>query len=240
MDLFLQNYKSYFKPLISEYGFKNYKNAYYRVINDVAQYFVLHRWVPFGRSCTIEFNVFPLCMGLSKKSFLTASKDIVQLIGTTKWWDYDPNNEESVVKTITQMYTVAKEYLIPFFEKATDSAAAFDEICKLEKKIYTDIPEGIIKNDYSKICFAIKLGNYDKAIEFLKVAENQYLYVDTQTLENLDKHEKEQYLRRIAEELSSIRREIECLSKPDMDYIGNFIKEGEENTLKNLNWTSKR
>lgn len=240
MDIFLRHFKQKYKTLALEYGFKSCGKAYYRVRNDVVQYFLLHRWAPYGRSCTIDFDVLPLCIGIDKGDFKSANKDIIQLMGITNWWEYDSNNEESILVAINKMFVATKDYLIPFFENAVDSASAYKEICNFEKKIYTAIPGGIIMNDYAKVCFTIKIGDYDKTLEHLKAAEFQNRTLDTQTLVNLNESDKQQYVKRHNAKLNKIRQEIEMISGRDMGYINEFILKNEEISLGNLCRSQKK
>lgn len=234
MEVFVQSYKQMFKTIALEYGFKSHKNSFYRVVNDVVQYFVLHKWVPFGRSCTIDFNIYPLCIRVDKSNLSSASYDIIRLLDKPCWWEYNPNNNDNVLEVLREMYIATKEHLIPFFEKATDCASAYEALCSLEKSIYTGIPGGIITNDYGKVCFAIKIGAYYKAIEHLKAIEKQNRTIDTQTLDALNQYEKEKYCKRKKEKLNEIIKEIELLDIPDMNYINSFVANNEAYSLSHL------
>ena len=170
MDYFLQEYKKVFSPLANKYGFRCYKRSFYRVINDVTQFFVLHRWMPFGRNCTIDFGIYPLCMGIENEDLLTASMNISTLTAKN-WWSYDISDKITMNQVICDMYASVNEYLIPLLERAVDSASAYEELCSIESRIYTDIPEGLTMSDYAKVCFAVKMGAYNIAIEHLKAIE---------------------------------------------------------------------
>ena len=234
MDIFLKKYKDAMKTEMAKYRFKSCGKAFYRVINDVVQYFVLHRWVPYGRSCTIDFNIFPLCIGIDKKDLSSASYDIGKLSNRSKWLEYDLSKEESVIETIDTLLVETKENLVPFFERATDCKLSYEEICNLQRRIYTQVPGGIIMHNNAFVGFTIKMGAYDKALEHLKAIEKINLHMNVQTLQYLDQHGKEEYERRHYETLAKIRKEIELISIPDVDYINSIITKNEEYSLNNL------
>lgn len=64
-----RQYKKAFQPVFAEYGFQSYKNAFYRVINDVVQIFCLHRYR--DGMCEFFFDIEPVSLGLSELDTMT-------------------------------------------------------------------------------------------------------------------------------------------------------------------------
>lgn len=230
MDYFLKNYKHHFKEALAQYGFKTYNKAFYRIKNDVMQYFLLHRWVPYGRSCTIDFDIYPLCMGVDKSYFVSATFDVTTLKGLNNWWEYDPKSEKSISDVTKKMLTATIDHLIPFFERAVDCRSAYNEICKLQKKLYGQI----VMHDYSMVYFNIKIGCFNKAIEHLKAIEDQINEDDSDTLSRLGPEDKKEYIAKKNKSLWEIREFIKVISLPDINYINQLVAKNEESSSVNL------
>ncbi|MDP3487368.1 MAG: hypothetical protein Q8S19_05475 [Bacillota bacterium] len=230
MDVFIKEYKQIFKPLAIEHGFRIHRISFFRIRNDVLQFFLLRRHPVGGRSCTIQWGVLPLCMGLDRGSLMDG-EEIGRLISRIPWWGYEPRDPESIRRAISELAFVVKKSLLPLFDQAVDSASAYQAECDYDVSAYGQV----LMLSSSKICYAIKTGDYARAIENLRALEAQ----------NMDGHElkvasmtdvelREDYLRRFTEKLSRIRHQIDRLSIPDMDYINDFITTNEEMSLRNL------
>ncbi|MDP3487834.1 MAG: hypothetical protein Q8S19_07875 [Bacillota bacterium] len=228
VDQFVKRYKEIFKPLATKHGFRIHRQAFFRVINDVAQFFVLRR-DGYGRTCTLEWAILPLCMGLKRGSF-ASGMDVAPFLKKYEWWEYDPGKPEDIEQALTELLTVFKNFLLPIFETSTDSASAYEAECSLDRKMYGEV----FMHSSSKTCFTIKMGDYAKAVEHLRAIEEQNLSGHEQKVALMDEERKERYLKRFNEDLAEIRKQIELLSIPDMDYINDFIDTNEEMSLRNL------
>ena len=228
VDQFVKRYKELFKPLATKHGFRIHRQAFYRVINDVAQFFVLRR-DGYGRICTLEWGILPLCMGLERGDF-ASGMDAAPLLEKYEWWEYDPGKPEDIERALTELLAVFEHHLLPVFETATDSASAYEAECSLDRKMYGEV----FMHSSGKICFTIKMGAYDKAVEHLRALEAKYLPGYEETVALMDEERKERYLKRFNEDIAEIRKQIKFLSVPDMDYINDFIDTNEEMSLRNL------
>lgn len=233
LDTFLSYYKQLFKPLAKEHGFRVYGQSFYRLRNDLIQFFVLRR-ASHGGACTIEWSVLPLCIGVEKSHLLAAAKDIGPFLGTREWWYYDPRDDDSKLSALKSMLAATEKYLMPALDKVVDSASAYELQCDYDRRTYGEV----LMHDRGKVCFAIKMGDYARAITHLKAIEAKNLIALGNALDNkigvLGEEHRQAYIDRCNTTLRRIRYEIERLSIPDMDYINNFITRNEELSLMNL------
>lgn len=226
MDYFLQNYKRLFNPLAVEHGYRTYSQSYYRVTNDIVKYFVLRRIS--GGSCTVLWSVMPLCLRITKSSLTEGMYEIGSLTGVHNGWEYDPHSEGSMLNVLNEMYAVTRYHLLPLLDSAVNSASAYRLECRFD---------GGSMLSSSKICYAIKMGDYNLAIQHLQALEAQNLEAYMNKMNDmafLTNVMYEDYVEKFNEKLSRIRYQIERLSIPDMDYISNFVTENEEVSLRSL------
>jgi len=226
MDNLLKIYKDECKKHFSQFGFKSYKNSFYRVTNDVKQTFELRRY-KYGFRCTVDFGIVPLCYRITAKND-GVGYELGLLDGSNRMWEYNPDDEVSVVQCACNLASFTSSWLIPFFEKGQTSSEAYSVICQLEKNIFGSIH----LNDYVKYCLALKMGRYDTALLHLKSIEAQWekSYNDRRAYGYLT----EEYAQRKKNEFEELRREIRYLSKQDAHYIDRFIDANEAHSLKIL------
>lgn len=129
--IFNRAYQHKYQPL----GFVKSKSAFIRVKGDIIQSFSFKRFRD-GRTCTVEFGVFPLCA--RPPIYLDAGAyalDGFIVGGREGWfcWEFDPFSDESKEKCIESISEAIDSYLIPFFEKCIDCRTALSESAKLEE-----------------------------------------------------------------------------------------------------------
>ncbi len=102
MDYFINIYKKRCKEEFSKYGFKSFRNNYYRVVNDIFQSFTLHRSVS-GSDCNTIFGIVPLSVEYKlDKSFVNPCR-VSDFEDNRPWYNYDRTLESSVEKCINDM-----------------------------------------------------------------------------------------------------------------------------------------
>lgn len=248
MDYFVENYLETCKAEFSQYGFKQKRKAFVRVINDVMQNFTLEK-LRSGRACRVEFAIIPLCLRI-EKDYITGGVYSHNLrrfepAHWTHWdqWEYDPKSEKSMNNCIDEMIMQIKKHLMPLFCKANSCKTAYDELCELDREFYGNVKNmrendkkyfqnGVNMLDNTKYYMALKNGNYDIAVAYLKAIEQQ-------NVDSYNSMDEGGYLTgddrtRREENLVKIRYEIETISKCDESYIQGLIKESEEYSLNNL------
>jgi lipopolysaccharide biosynthesis regulator YciM len=119
---------------------------------------------------------------------------------------------------------------MPYFERGNNCSNAYHEIRSFEKMLYQS--ETIAIYSSIKSCLALKMGEYDLAVKHLREIEEQWqdVYQDrvlrgTLTQEYVTKKEKD---------FKKLQEKIKHISERDMDYISDFIRTKEQNSLKNL------
>lgn len=234
MDIFLQKYKAMCNAEFKKYGFKNYRNNYYRVINDMFQSFSLHRSVS-GDICTVEFLIAPLCRTNLNKTSCGVSH-LKNFEGLYSWFDYDKNSEESINDCLSSMLSYMHNYLMPFFEKSSRCKNAYYAICEFEKIsgcISSDIP-GYSLYSGTKALIALKNSDYDTSVKHFKEIEAQHLYAYKKNQEMLGNNLTTEYTEKFNHKMKLLQEKIEHISKHDTNYINNLISVNEEENLSNL------
>lgn len=233
MDLFLKTYVEVCKKEFTKYGFKKMGKNFFRVENDVIQNFNLHR-SRYGRSCTVEFGIIPLCYKIEKTVIKNGlgPYNLRMFEDSMEWWDYDRDSSESIVSCVNELVDYIKKYLIPFFERGNDCFDAYREICILEKSVSKPFKNAISMDDYLKYCMTLKIADYNAALAHLKAIEEQW--VDAYNSMNEGGYMTKEYAKNTEEQLKKYRKEIEAISNRDMEYISNFIAENEAYSLLQL------
>lgn len=226
MDDLLKIYKDECKKHCSQFGFKSYKNSFYRVINDVKQTFELRRF-KYGCRCTVEFGIVPLCYKINSKND-GVGYELGLLDDSKRIWEFNPADAASITQSAFNLAACTINWLIPFFEKGQTSSDAYTVICQLEKKAFGSIH----LNDYVKYCMALKIGRYDAALLHLKSIEAQWEKAYNDRV--INGYLTDEYAERKKKEFEELRREIRYLSKQDICYIDRFINDNEAHTLKIL------
>lgn len=230
MDYLVQKYKEKCKKEYCTFGFKTYKNNFYRVVNDVYQSFQLHQSMS-GDECTVEFIVAPLCMGgIISKSY--CGNDHIKMFESDySWFIYDRTDEESIDMCVDTMIQYISNFLLRYFANANDSKSAYFETCAFQQKYYKS---GIAYWDHSLFCMSLKAGFYYKSIEHLKAKKLQVEYALKRNVECFGKQLGTEYTRKMANRISDIEYQIKKISQPDFEYINSFIAENEKRALLNL------
>ena len=211
-----------------QYGFRSYRAYHYRVINDVFQSFYLHKSVS-GEDCTVEFRIAPLCAGkLYANKTSCGSEHLKQFENDFSWFEYDRNNEKNIDDCVNTMIKYMKKYLMPKFERASNSLGALYE-CE-------DFLENhkMVHNFYLFYCLSLKSGLYDKAIEYSEKQIAQIRFAYNRNLGFWGNTMSEDYKNRLFNEILTIEHRIEMVSSRNMEYIDNFIETNEREALEEL------
>ena len=208
-------------------GFKNYKNNFYRVVNDVFQSFGLHNSVS-GDSCTVEFGVFPLCCGNIIKKEHTGANHLKVFENNYSWFKYDRSSMKCIEKTVNLIIKYIKKYLIPFFENANNSRDAYFEICNFQKKYQNEI----LMSDHVLFYCALKSGMYNLAIEHLKAQKAHTLLAYNRNIQCFEMGVE--YENKIKTKLHYIENCIAIIERSDFECIEKMISENESCALVNL------
>jgi len=226
-----KNYLLKFQEALNPYGFRAYGNTFYKEVNDVLQS-VMIKETRFG--CSVVFNITPLAWVI--EDLHIDGYNISELRnGKMKGWDWEfrpsshssknANGEHDTIilsdgsknDIATKMLSIVISFVIPFFERAVDSASALDALERYEALIsYTD--SFCALNKYSKYWMYLKVQDYKKAIQYLKevIEQNKaalnYKQFDrhikiTQT-ENAIKYYQQQYELAVSEDPHQMRRDM--------------------------------
>lgn len=255
MDI-LKVYKARCREEFYQYGFKSHGNNHFRIINDVYQDFLLFRSMS-GYECKIQFTIFPLCYGLDKRykcggylGFESGGpyREWGWMFNTgerkeSRGWmfEYDRNSEKSIKNCVEEMISYIKTKIIPFLERGSDSASAYKEIRSLKDSILggREGNEYIYDDDDRMYCMLLKMGDYDKAVEYLKREIDEYKNL-IEEYENLNEDRDETYIspeeknQEFKEKIVNLEEEMRHVSQRDMDYINKFIKTNERKSLESL------
>ena len=192
MSNLTSKFKSLFKKTLFPLGFKLYKNTFYRVVNDVIQTLMLVRT---DSSCTVEFDITPLALGIEDLNFESFYSISRSREGNMKGWDWQfvasslhkqnvkgdyetiVFNDGSIDNIVENMLKVTISHIIPIFEKGIDCKSALDVLRNYELITYGK--ELYKAKTYGVYLTYIKIGNYDKAISYLreniqKMLDNPY------------------------------------------------------------------
>ncbi len=229
MDYMVKVYKQLCREKFSKYGFKNYGNNHYRIINDVFQSFYLHKSVD-RMSCTVEFAVIPISVGYSiDKSFCQATH-LKMFEGNYEWFKYEKDSKESIDVCIHEMYRYMKLYLMPFFFAGENCEQAYKAVCQFEKQ---NCKEGIIYASSEKIWMTLKSKKYDMALLHLQALKES-------TLEAYNKNIKafgemgNQYYKKIYAYLKSLNDIEKAIINGDVEYINKLINFNEVRNKRNI------
>lgn len=239
MDIFLKKYKQVFKEALAGYNFKIYHRTFYRVTNDVVQYFDLWRRVPY---CNIRFSILPIWIGFTKSDLSEVLYEINRFLNSDNGvivlgWRYEPRDEGSILKAINALLDMVKGYLIPVFEKAADSSSAYRETCNLHEKFYGKIDV----SDGNLIAFNLKMGNYKKAVELAQADRDAYKIAMADYFNNAKKsgftdEEISESIKKYNESLGILEEYVKVLSTSDVGCFDEIIENNERATLINLGY----
>ena len=253
MEFFVKNYLNTCMIEFSKYGFKQKKQTFVRVVNDVMQNFAIER-LRSGRVCRINFSVIPLCLRIEKEYILGGvySRELRRFETaheTMVWdgWEYDPKSKVSSNACVDEIVRYLKQYLIPLFERANCCKTALSEIIAVDQLFYNNhlaskkingikgtagFDAGLNLLDGTKYYMALKNGDYDFALECRKALLNQNFEAYNSMNERgyLTEEDKQRREKRIM----VLKLEVEKVSKHDESYIQKVIIENEAYSLNNL------
>jgi len=228
MDYLVKTYKEKCKNEFGELGFKTYRRNFYRVINDMFQSFHLHKSIS-GMHCTIEFIAAPLCYGGGIGKLFCSPDHLKFFEQDASWFGYDSGNPWLMDDTVDEMIGYMKKYLIPYFQKSSNSEQAYYATLEFQKNCYRG---GIFGADPNLYFMALQAGLYDRALEHAiarkEHAEHAYK-VNTDAFGY-----RPEYAAKMSEIISEINYDIKILSERNLEYIQRFIRESVEKSLLNL------
>ena len=166
-------------PIVKPLGFHRYGRFYYRIINDVVQHFcLLWRHYDF----TIRFELSSVYEDAER---ITEGYEIARLIdGSNQWLGLQSVETAPNIYTLTgpsasfglgvfkrcsdECVNVLQKYLLPFFEKSTNSATAYEASKQsglLQLRKFSDIQE---PETINSLGFLLGMGKIEQAEILLK------------------------------------------------------------------------
>ena len=195
MKKFIQVCTKQCADIAQELGFKQSKNVFWRIVGDMYQTFYIETFKEGTamKNCRIGFCIIPLCARVSAEAdirqqglyYLKKFEPSYHLEDWQSWdgWRYnhDEKLREFCCKEIIRML---KEYLIPFFERTSQSKTALSELIALEalfddnrlclgpgRAPAIDATGGVArlnKYDPVKYYLAVKAGDFDFALDVME------------------------------------------------------------------------
>jgi len=151
---FVKAYTAVCKELLAPLGFKCKGKYFYRVVDDVYQDLVLKRYSS-GNWYSVYYGVFPFCVGFEVDA-TAVDGSVFALEHITKLPSYGNKTEEAYRDCAVKLGELIRTYIVPVFERAVNTAAAFAEWNRLLS------PNEHCGSAY--ISMAIAIGDYDSAI----------------------------------------------------------------------------
>lgn len=227
-----RQYKKAFQPVFAEYGFQSYKNAFYRVINDVVQVFCLHRYR--DGMCIFPFDIEPVSLGLSGLDIDVGLCQLETLRDAPfEGWHWYPT--ELIDTNFSEVVQLTQKYVLPLFEKGIDAGSAYQVIRDHEQQIYGR--EAILFSGV-KFLFCLQAKNYTQAAKYMEDLANHNIEAIREHMTwkegyfgPLSREEKE------VEEAKILRNQqkLEKVRNWDADYWDEVLKTG---TAKTMNFLS--
>lgn len=220
-----RQYKKAFQPVFAEYGFQSYKNAFYRVINDVVQIFCLHRYR--DGMCEFFFDIEPVSLGLSELDTMTYN---IALLRDAPFECRDWYPVELIDTNFSEVIQLTQKYVLPFFEKGIDAGAAYQVICDYEQQTYGQV----IMDCWRKFLFCLQAKNYAQAEKHLEVFAKRNIEAIRNNLiwreERFGPLSKDEIEAKEAEILLN-QQKLEKIHSRDTDYWDEVLKTGTEKTM---------
>lgn len=217
------------RELVPIYGFKRYRNTYYRIINDVFQSFNLHKSVSRD-NCTVEFTLRPLCTDVLITKGTCGSDHLKIFRGTYDWFYYD-NTPLSIEACFEEIYKYINDYLIGYFERGNNCANAYNEVLSFHRNFFS-VDAVIHLNEL--YYFALKSEMYDEAIEHLLAIKNATIRAFERNKLFIKGNNLDDMKQRTANELLDYDNMISHISKRNTEYIYNLISYNERKNLHSL------
>ena len=221
-----RQYKKAFQPVFAEYGFQSYKNAFYRVINDVVQIFCLHRYR--DGMCEFFFDIEPVSLGLSELDTMTYN---IALLRDAPFECRDWYPAELIDTNFSEVIQLTQKYVLPLFEKGIDAGSAYQVIRDHEQQIYGR--EAILFSGV-KFLFCLQAKNYTQAAKYMEDLANHNIEAIREHMTwkegyfgPLSREEKE------VEEAKILRNQqkLEKVRNWDADYWNEVLKTGTAKTM---------
>ena len=220
-----RQYKKAFQPVFAEYGFQSYKNAFYRVINDVVQVFCLHRYR--DGMCIFPFDIEPVSLGLSRLDIDVGLCQLETLRDAPfEGWHWYPT--ELIDTNFSEVVQLTQKYVLPFFEKGIDAGSAYQVICDYEQQIYGREATLFF---WGKFLLCLQAKNYAQAAKYMEEMANDNIEAIRKILAwkeyPLSKEEKEEN----EAELLLNQQRLEKVRNWDADYWNEVLKTGTAKTM---------
>ena len=223
-------------------GFSKHKMVYIRVINDVCQSFYiekLHRGSKV-RLCRVGFSVLPLAQRISKEQIESG----VGLYYLRKFERQDGESSEgwvykledgSIDSCAGEISRYIADYLLPFFNRASDTKTALSELIALEELFYKnrtfyqnlsshDISEELGLLDGTKYCLALKNKNFDYAKRCAIAILNQ----NVKAYESAKDYLSFESIFERKQAICRLRCDIEHIESRDYNYFCRVFSENED------------
>ena len=225
-----KHYNKIFKQLITEKGFKQKKDLFYKLVNDQILQTVYLQINSYGHSFTINIGILPLCSGLEYEDEYTFRLGHL-LKGYDYSWEYGLYNsldEESLVK---DAFLALEEKVFPIFKRITNYEEYFNHIPDIEEAIYGSRRD----NNSSMIWVSLITYNYDNAVLILEKLENQNREAaEANKVLYTKEDEYNIYLKKINDELSELVSLRIAVQKRDSTFLESKLRQNEEISRKLL------
>ena len=223
-----KKYKQLFKEVLAPYGFKLYKKTFYRQINDVVQTVMLNKT---STNFTVEFKILPLCLPIED---LYCEGYDISILRKGGWWDCWPEIEKNAFEEIMALF---KQNVMPIFEHGENVASAYDELLKLEKKIYTGVPGGVIHH-YSLYLMSVCVHDYERAQqhfeEIIQRWDEAFQHILAEREKSNTNAESDLQFDKFMLEYQERKEIAQRLSIPDVDYFQRLVEKNEAISLECL------
>jgi len=248
MDNFIGEFTKRCKVEVLKYGFRQKKNVFGRIVDDVYQNFYIEklRLTPDERRCRVGFAVVPLCQRLTENQ-ISDGMGIYYLrkFEVSHWmdgdgWRYKVSSEDISV-CVDEIISFINKYLLPFFERANSCKTALPEAIALEKLFNETRKESLRQNgmedkagsyvdlnllDSAKYYMALKSGDFDFALKS-RMALLQQNVDSYNSMKERGYLTEEDRMRR-EKKLAVLRSEISKIEGRDETYIQQLIIKNEE------------
>jgi hypothetical protein len=214
-------YKQYFKQLITEYGFKQKNNTYFRLVNDQIYQNINLRIHRFGHEFTIKIGIIPVCMGIEWLDMPTFGIG-ENISGEEYSWEFGMIDSLEREEVVSQAFKVTMETVLPILNEITCYDKYLSHMPELRKKVYGDD----IQPDGAILWVHVQTKNYIEAIKILNwyekqnitaIDENMEFYSQNKKLFN--KGQQDEYLRKAQIELAELRQFRNELVNRDEDSL---------------------
>ena len=218
-------FKETFKEVLFPLGFKLYKKTFYRISNDVLQTAMLCKT---ASSFTLEFDIMPLCLPI--RFLYCEGYSLSNLAGRPDWECWNGVDENA----FSEMLSLFREHVLPVFERGIDASSAYDELRKVERQIYTRVPDCVIPSN-NLIFLCIKANRYEEAEYLMGLIIEQWnkslgvkLAAHEQKLQN---SEPDPAFDRFMAQYQELKEEYNRIASRDVAYFQELIAQNEAISL---------